>query len=247
MAYLFPAWPAPDWLGAASTLRYAAGGQSLAPFANFNLGTHVGDQPAAVAQNRQYLQTQLQLRAEPFWLNQVHGNRVVVCGTTEPLPAADASVAVAPGQVCAILTADCLPILVCDLQTRRVAAIHAGWRSLSSGIIEATLATLDSDPEQLLVWLGPAIGPEAFEVGPEVRDQFIRAQTDAEQAFQPGQGDRWLADLALLARQRLERLGVRQIYASNLCTVRQSERFFSFRREGQTGRMASLIWIRDSQ
>lgn len=247
MAYLFPAWPAPDWLAAVSTLRYAAKGQSDGPFDNFNLGSHVGDRPEAVSANRHWLAQQLALPAEPYWLNQVHGNKVVLAESCPPLqpPEADACVAFEPGQVCVIMTADCLPILVCDLRQRQVAAIHAGWRSLQLGVVEATFDKLKAQPEDLMVWLGPAIGPDAFEIGPEVRQQLLAAQPQAESAFHTGQGDRWLADLPQLARLRLQQLGISQIYASNLCTYSQPERFFSFRREGQTGRMASLIWIRN--
>ncbi|OEY66666.1 peptidoglycan editing factor PgeF [Marinobacter sp. X15-166B] len=236
-------WPAPSRVRAVSTLRM--GGVSQGPWASLNLGTHVQDAPRHVSVNRQRLGDRLGV-AEPAigWLSQVHGTEVAPL-PAEGVPQADASVTSHPGQVCAILTADCLPVLFCNRQGTRVAAAHAGWRGLSEGVLERTLAALGAPPEEILAWLGPAIGPAVFEVGPEVRVAFVARHPQTESAFvrSAGGGDRYLADIYQLARTRLELAGVSQVYGGGLCTVTDSTRFFSYRRDGVTGRMASLIWI----
>ena len=226
------------------TLR--TGGVSTGPYASLNLGDHVGDDPAAVAENRRRVREALALPSEPLWLEQVHGTAVARFGEAVR-PRADASVALAPGQVCAVMVADCLPVLLADRAGTCVAAAHAGWRGLAAGVLEATVAALPVDPAQLVAWLGPAIGPEAFEIGPEVREAFLAVDPEAADAFRPGTGDRWLADAYRLARQRLARAGVTDVHGGGLCTVSDPTRFFSYRRDGVTGRMAALIWrIADS-
>jgi hypothetical protein len=218
------------------------GGVSTGVYGTLNLGDHVGDAPGRVARNRALLRTALALPAEPLWLNQVHGCTVVRTGGRVARPAADAVIACRPGSVCAVLTADCLPLLICDRQGRRAAAVHAGWRGLAAGVIEATLSALGASCEDLLVWLGPAIGPAAFAVGGEVRAAFLAVNPEVTSAFQAGPGGKWFADLFALARHRLARAGVTQVYGGTDCTYSDPERFFSYRRDGVTGRMASLIW-----
>ncbi|WP_295389857.1 peptidoglycan editing factor PgeF [uncultured Thiodictyon sp.] len=244
MQLIRPDWPAPPWVQACCTTR--SGGVSTGVWAGLNLGDHVGDEPRHVARNRAALRTALNLPADPLWLNQVHGCTVAQSATAVPGCTADAAVACRPGAVCAVLTADCLPLLICDRRGRRVAAVHAGWRGLAAGVIEGTLKALGESPADLLVWLGPAIGPAAFVVGPEVRAAFLAADPAAIGAFQPAAGDRWLADLFALARARLAQAGVTRVYGGGDCTYSDPERFFSFRRDGVTGRMASLIWLGDS-
>lgn len=216
------------------------GGVSMAPYASLNLGDHVGDDPHAVAANRRAVSALLP--ADPVWLQQVHGTTAIelpaMAGST-----ADAAWTRQPGQVCVIMTADCLPILLCDRAGTAVAAIHAGWRGLCDGVIEATVAAMAASPQDLLAWLGPAITQPAFEVGPEVRAAFIGHDAGAAAAFVPGRGDRWQADLYLLARRRLEQLGVVHLFGASDCTYLQEARYFSYRRDGQSGRMATLIWI----
>lgn len=234
-------WPAPPHIRAVTSTR--GGGVSQGAYASLNLGDHVGDDPRAVAANRQRLAQALSLPAQPLWLSQVHGCEVAEAGREQSGCQADAALAVGPGQVCAVLSADCLPLLLCDRQGTRVAAVHAGWRGLAAGVIEAALAALAVPPQQLLCWLGPAIGPSAFEVGPEVRVAFLAHDGRAEAAFRPAHGDRYLADLPALARQRLRAAGVGFVGGGGYCTVSDRDRFFSYRRDGATGRMASLIWI----
>lgn len=235
---LLPDWPAPARVRAVQTTRH--GGCSEGVYASLNLGDHVGDDPVRVTANRDALSAGLP--AVPYWLQQVHGT------TAMRLPAADSNIADAawttlPGQVCVVMTADCLPVLLCDRAGLVVAAIHAGWRGLCHGVIEATVGAMGCPPENLLAWLGPAIGPEAFEVGPEVRAAFLERDPRAAAAFVSGDGDRWLADIYQLARQRLHHLGVQAIYGGGQCTYQDAERYFSYRRDGQTGRMATCIWI----
>ncbi len=237
-----PDWPAPANVRAFSTTRL--GGVSTSPYNSLNLATHVGDDPRQVAKNRRCLQQQLALPSVPAWLSQVHG--VDIHPLTNPLPApvtADGSISDKRGLVCAVLTADCLPILLCDRAGRRVAAIHAGWRGLCSGIIEKCIQQMQLPAEQLLAWLGPAIGGTAFQVGAEVHDAFIIHDISASHAFVQQDQQHWLADLYQLARQRLLSQGVDAIYGGDYCTFQQRELFFSYRREGVTGRMASLIWL----
>jgi polyphenol oxidase len=240
-----PDWPAPARVRAYATTR--DGGVSIGAYASLNLADHVGDAPERVARNRGLLREHLGLPGEPLWLRQVHGCDLVSHLSVEPSGPraceADGALASAPGQVCAVMTADCLPVLLCDDRGVRVAAVHAGWRGLADGILEQAVASMGVPSERLLVWLGPAIGPDAFEVGPEVRARFIDADRDCEEAFRPSPSGRWLADLAGLARRRLARLGVTGVYGGSYCTHSDSRRFFSYRRDGVTGRMASLIWL----
>ncbi|MDR2188300.1 MAG: peptidoglycan editing factor PgeF [Azonexus sp.] len=236
---LRPQWPAPPRVAAWQTLR--GGGCSPVPWASFNLGDHVGDAPERVAANRARLRALLP--AEPRWLRQVHGIAVVNAATVKDAPEADAAFSRQPGVVCAVMTADCLPVLFCDRAASVVAVAHAGWRGLAAGVLEATVAAMNSPPDQLLAWLGPAIGPRRFEVGGEVRAVFTGHDPAAAAAFQPQGSGKWLADLYLLARQRLAALGVKAISGGEHCTVSEPERFFSYRRDGLTGRMATLIWL----
>lgn len=235
-------WPAPANVRTASTLR--SDGVSAVPFDSLNLGDHVGDAPEAVRLNRQRVAQALQLPNEPCWMNQVHGTRVVEAGAwTTPLQA-DACIARSAAQVCVVMTADCLPVLLCSVDGDRVAAAHAGWRGLAGGILESTVSSLGLPGSQLMAWLGPAIGPQVFEVGDEVRIAFMSKDAAAAQAFKPShRAGHWLADLYLLARQALARLGVHAVYGGGLCTYTDESRFFSYRRESRTGRMASLIWL----
>ena len=240
---IFPDWPAPQSIRACVTTRM--GGVSCAPFDQLNLGTHVGDDPQAVAENRARLRAVLP--TEPAWLNQIHGIQVVRAEQVDchqPPPDADASVTSTPNQVCVVMTADCLPVLLCNRAGTVVGAAHAGWRGLLAGVIEATINAMEHPPEQLMAWLGPAIGPQAFEVGEEVRMSFIADLPASVAAFRPSPNkDKWLADIYQLARLRLLRAGVIGVHGGHSCTVSDSERFFSYRRDQQTGRMASLIWI----
>jgi polyphenol oxidase len=239
-AFLRPGWPAPVGVRAAMTTR--AGGVSTGPWSSFNLATHVGDDPAAVAENRGRLRAALALPAEPAWLEQVHGDRVVVLPGDIGGPA-DASVTFAAGRVCAILVADCLPVFLASRDGDRVGIAHAGWRGLVAGVLEATVAALDCDPAKLVAWLGPAIGPRAFEVGGEVREAFVARDGGSAGAFRSGREGRWLADLPALARRRLAAAGVAEVSGGELCTHSEPARFYSYRRDGATGRMAALAWL----
>jgi len=241
-----PNWPAPANVQALSTTRL--GGVSHLPYAGLNLGLHVQDDSSLVWQNRQLLMTAANLPQQPYWLNQTHSTDVVsLVGQShdaEQLPAADASVTMMTGQVCLVMTADCLPLLICDKAGTQVAAIHAGWRGLLDGVIENTIDKLSATPNDLLVWLGPAISQTYFQVGCEVRDAFIAHDSQASDAF-IADGDKWLADLYLLARKRLQALSINatDIYGGDYCTYRQTDLFYSYRRDGQTGRQASLIYL----
>lgn len=235
--FIVPDWPAPPNVHALVTTR--AGGVSAGPYAGFNLGDHVGDDPAAVAANRAALRRHLP--AEPVWLRQVHGIRCVDAAAARDTEA-DAACARAPNVVCAVLTADCLPLLLCDAGGTAVAVVHAGWRGLAAGVVESAVAALGVPGQDLIAWLGPAIGPDSFEVGDEVRAAFVAQDPAAAAAFVPHGAGKWLCDIYRLARQRLARLGVRRLAGAESCTVRERERFFSYRRDGATGRMASLIW-----
>ncbi len=232
-------WSAPANVSAAVTTR--VGGVSEPPFDSFNLARHVGDAPGAVAENRRRLVEALGLPAEPAWLEQVHGTRVADLDCGAP-GRADACVSRGAGRVCAVLTADCLPVLFCDRAGSVVAAAHAGWRGLVGGVLEATVAAMGVPAEDVLAWLGPAIGPASFEVGSEVRDAFLERDGAASECFRPGRGDRWWADLYALARLRLAAAGVGRVSGGGFDTVADAGRFFSYRRDGRTGRMASLIW-----
>ncbi|HCY62545.1 MAG TPA: peptidoglycan editing factor PgeF [Oxalobacteraceae bacterium] len=249
-AVLLPDWPdLPSNVGALSTLR--GGGVSRAPYddgdggGGLNLGVHVGDAPDAVAQNRAILRALLP--AEPAWLTQVHGTAVLDAVDVHGAPAADASIASTPGSVCAIMTADCLPVLFCDAPGRVVGAAHAGWRGLAAGVLENTVAAMRATGAgEILAWLGPAIGPARFEVGEEVRQAFIAVDAEADAAFVPNikAPGKHFADIYHLARLVLRRQGIERISGGGFCTVTERERFYSYRRDGITGRMASLIWLR---
>jgi YfiH family protein len=231
-------WPAPAGIIAGTTTRH--GGVSDGAYQSMNLGAHVGDEPDRVAENRRQFVTGCGLAAEPGWLTQVHGTAVRVAGSGEPVEA-DAAIARRPGAVVAVLTADCLPILLCADSGDEIAAIHAGWRGLAAGIVGATLSRLHTRPERLLAWLGPAISQAAFEVGGEVRAAFVAGDAGADACFKPNERGRWQADLYALARRRLEAAGVGAIYGGGHCTFGNSERFFSYRRDGHCGRMATFI------
>lgn len=233
---IVPDWPAPPQIKALMTTRQ--GGVSAAPWAQLNLGDHVGDAPDHVAANRARLRHHLP--ADPCWLRQVHSARIVPAAVG--VPEADAAFSRQPQTVCAVLTADCLPVLLCDRAGTVVAAAHAGWRGLADGVLEASVAAMETRPGELLVWLGAAIGPAAFEVGDDVRDCFIAQHPETAAAFVPHRA-KWRADIYQLARIRLARLGVHHVYGGGRCTFSEAETFFSYRRDGVTGRMASLIWI----
>lgn len=254
-ALVFPDWPdLPAGLGALATSR--DGGVSTGPYddgkggGGLNLGLHVGDEPAAVRANRARLQEWLPGR--PAWISQVHGADVVdaaTVGPDQPVRVGDASIAGAPGVVSAILTADCLPVLFADLDGKVVGAAHAGWRGLAGGVLGATVRAMRGrGAGEITAWMGPAIGPSAFEVGPEVLDAFLAAAPGeaTRAAFQayPGRPGKYLADIFTLARLMLARDGVRRVHGGDLCTATAPRRFYSYRRDGVTGRQASLIWIK---
>lgn len=246
LEHITPQWPAPANVHAATSTR--AGGVSREPFDSLNVGGHVGDGAVSVATNRQRLAEALLLPEKPHWLSQVHGTGVVSLDEGSiGLPEGDASMTREPGCVCAVLTADCLPVLFCDRAGTRVAVAHAGWRGLAAGLLESTVEALDVPGENILAWLGPAIGPQSFEVGEEVVQAFVKQNPEATSAFVPSvdadKKGRWLADLYQLARIRLNNAGVTSVFGGGFCTFEDQERFFSFRRDGETGRMASLIWM----
>ena len=238
---IVPDWPAPSWVHAACTTRM--GGVSQAPWQSLNLGTHVGDHPDDVAKNRSLLGQWAEPGAQSFgWLNQVHGTDVVELPQSGAVTA-DASVTSQPGVACVVMTADCLPVLLVDDTGATVAAAHAGWRGLAAGVLERTVATMAVAPSRLRAWLGPAIGPTAFEVGAEVRAAFLARDAGAGAAFRPAaRRDHYFADLPALATRRLQAVGIRDITASGICTVTSVDRCPSFRRDPRAGRMASLIW-----
>lgn len=243
MNWIEPDWPAPGNVRALSTTR--DGGLSEGVFAGLNLGAHVGDEPARVEANRARLQQAAQIPGPLSWLNQVHGTAVHRVGSDyERAPDADAACAQQAGQACIVMTADCLPVLFCDRAGTVVAAAHAGWRGLKEGVLEASIAAMGCEPGEILAWLGPAIGPTAFEVGGEVREAFMAEQAEAAAAFVPSVNEgKWLADIYQLARLRLARAGVNAVYGGEFCTFGDGDQFYSYRRDGQTGRMASLIWL----
>lgn len=243
-SFIIPDWPVPPTVRALITTR--PGGVSRGVYSSLNLGDHVGDDPVAVAQNRALVSARI--GATPLWLKQVHGTRVVDaddCLASEPnaVPEADASWTRQVGAACVVMTADCLPVLFCDRAGTVVAAAHAGWRGLLDGVIEATIDAMGVAGVEIMAYLGPAIGPQAFEVGDEVRSAFIATSRNAATAFQPGVRGKWLADISRLARLRLSAKGVERIRGGDYCTVTDAARFFSYRRDGQTGRMASMIWL----
>ncbi|HLQ25786.1 MAG TPA: peptidoglycan editing factor PgeF [Acidiferrobacterales bacterium] len=238
--FIYADWPAPENVTALTTTRI--GGLSRGGYAWFNLADHVGDDLEAVQKNRLLLRETLELPEEPVWLNQVHGVRVIDASTSSDRTA-DGSYSNQAGVVCAVLSADCLPVFLCDRRGAQVALVHAGWRGLAAGVIEQTVAAFRTPASELLVWLGPAIGPLAFEVGDEVRQRFVSHDPYSAVAFTANNRNRWYADIYALARRRLQNLGVDKIYGGNFCTVREHEKFFSYRRNPICGRMASLIWL----
>ena len=257
LEFIIPNWPAPANVHALQTKR--SGGYSLAPYDSLNFGMHVKDNPIHVAKNRQLLSDYVP--SEPVWLNQTHSTNIINAGVvdaaqTSCIVDADASFSTQKNVVCVVMTADCLPVLLCDKAGTIVIAVHAGWRGLCDGAIEASIdaacRAAQIMPADLMAWLGPAIGPNAFEVGAELRDQFIMQDGQAEAAFKPHKNDKqeqnkWLANIYQIAAQRLNNCGVSQVYGggieSDFCTFTQKEQFFSYRRDGVTGRMASLIWL----
>jgi YfiH family protein len=236
---IIPDWPAPANVKSLQTTRH--GGISVAPYDTLNLGDHVGDNPLAVARNREFLNRLVP--TEPVWLEQVHGTIVASADHASCRPRADACIARHRRSVCVVMTADCLPVLLCDERGTVVGAVHAGWRGLCEGVIESTVLAMGVPPLSLMAWMGPAIGREHFEVGSEVRDAFTRVQPQAASAFVGGERDKWHADLYALARLRIEALGISRIYGGNYCTFRERERFFSYRRDGATGRMGTFVWL----
>jgi polyphenol oxidase len=241
--WIVPEWPAPHNVRALFTTRN--GGSSTGPYAGLNLGDHVGDDPLNVKKNRSLLHHILP--GEPKWLKQVHGTIPVNADNDSCIAqlTGDGAFSRRPGNVCAVLVADCLPILVCDHAGSMVSAIHAGWKGMAEGVIERTLSDTSTKNMRMMAWLGPAIGPSHFEVGEEVRQAFMKHDAIAAMAFTPHPRDdaKWFADLFLLARQRLVKAGVDQIYGGGQCTFSDPARFFSYRRDGKTGRMAGLIWL----
>ncbi|MFL1415179.1 peptidoglycan editing factor PgeF [Pseudomonas fildesensis] len=236
--WLIPDWPAPAQVKACVTTR--AGGVSLAPFDSLNLGDHVEDDLAAVLENRRRLSDAFTI--EPAWLRQVHGVNVVEADPGR-IAEADGSWTSTPGVACTSMTADCLPALFCNLAGTRVAVAHAGWRGLAAGVLEAAFESLETEPAEVLVWLGPAIGPQAFEVGPEVREAFMQQLPITAEAFVPSRNPgKFMADIYQLARLRLAARGITAVYGGGFCTV-TDPRFFSYRRSPLTGRFASLIWL----
>lgn len=231
-------WPASSAVVAGTTTR--RGGVSDGKFRSMNLGAHVGDEPERVAENRRRFVADCGLAAEPDWLVQVHGTAVRIAGAAHPVEA-DAAIARGNGGIAAVLTADCLPILLCADDGDEIAAIHAGWRGLAAGVVAATVTRMDTPPERLLAWLGPAISQAAFEVGDEVRTAFVAGDPGAGAGFVANERGRWQADLYLLARRRLDAAGVGSVYGGGLCTFGDAERFFSYRRDGRCGRMATFI------
>jgi polyphenol oxidase len=237
--WIAPDWPAPANVKTLITTR--RGGVSQGRYAGLNLGDHVGDAAHHVAENRLLLRRALPVT--PRWLKQVHGVHVVDAREATDGVEADGVYTRSADVACAVLTADCLPLLVCNRAGTEVAAIHAGWRGLSFGVIESTIAAMQARPSTLLTYLGPAIGPQSYEVGDDVRDTFIAHDKRATSAFILGPNGKWLANLYELARQRLNEIGIMQVFGGDYCTMTDSERFYSYRRDGVTGRMASLIWL----
>jgi len=241
--WLVPDWPVPSTVKAFITTR--AGGVSQGPYASLNLGLRTGDDPQAVTENRSRLRAVLP--QEPKWLRQVHGAAVVdadtLAGTQIEPSEADAAVARRAGTVCAVMVADCVPVLLADRAGTTVAVAHAGWRGLAAGVIENAVSRMGVAPREVLAWLGPGIGPRAFEVGADVRGAFLARDAGSDAAFVSHAPGKWLADLYALARRRLSGIGVASVHGGGLCTHSDAQRFFSYRRERVTGRHAALIWI----
>ena len=247
LQFIVPEWDAPARVRAAFTLR--GGGVSAPPYDSLNLGAAIGDREHAVAENRQRVRQALDMPEEPVWLRQVHGTDVLEPDTagddsrTCDDPVADAIVTAQRGRVCAVRVADCMPVLFAAHDASVVGAAHAGWRGMAAGVLESTVRKLDVPPASLLAWLGPAIGPANFEVGEEVRQAFTAIDADAQTSFSRNSRGRWQCDLYALARRRLSAIGVERIYGGGWCTYGDATRFFSYRRDGQCGRMAAFIWL----
>lgn len=240
-----PDWIVPDWPAARrvrALITTRAGGVSSGKYASLNLGARVGDDPQHVERNRAFLKACLP--AEPVWMRQVHGTTTIDAARAAPGAEADGAATRAPATVCAVLTADCLPVLFCDRAGSAVGIAHAGWRGLAAGIVESVVRAIGESPRSILAYIGPGIGPRVYEVGDDVRKAFVDRDPDAAGAFAPAQYGKFLADLYALARQRLAAAGVTQVYGGGFCTASE-ERFFSFRRDGVTGRMASLVWLEE--
>jgi polyphenol oxidase len=239
--WVTPEWPAPARVHAFVTTRH--GGVSAGEYASLNLGSRGGDDPRSVAANRLIVRDHLP--AMPRWMTQVHGTAVCDLDALadREVATADAAVTRRPGTVAAVLTADCMPLFVCDRAGTRAGIAHAGWRGMAAGVIENTVAALGVEPREVLAWMGPAIGPAAFEVGPEVREAFLAAGPEAGAAFAPRGAEKFMADLYALARTRLARAGVREVHGGGFCTYRETQRFFSYRRAQASGRMGAFIWM----
>jgi len=239
--WIVPDWPAPARVRAFVTTR--EGGMSAGEYASLNLGTKSGDDPARVAANRQAVQAHLP--SLPCWLTQVHGTAVANldrAGEGESV-VADAAVTSVARRVAVVLTADCLPVFLCREDGSRIGVAHAGWRGLAAGVLENVVSSLGSDPSRVLAWLGPAIGPRAYEVGSEVREAFASSHGEAASAFASRGEEKHMADLYALARLRLAKAGVESVSGGSFCTYTEQERFFSYRRERKSGRMGAFIWI----
>jgi YfiH family protein len=241
IGWITPDWPVPAQVRVLSTLR--AGGVSAGPYASLNLAAHVGDDAVAVASNRLLLREAARLPAEPWWLEQVHGTDVVLHEGAGAPARADAAVAFQSGRVCAVMTADCLPVVLADRRGTRVATAHAGWRGLAAGVLEATIAALDAPAAELHAWIGPAISQATFEVGAEVRAAFLARLPGSDECFAANERGRFQADLYGLARRVLQAAGVCHVHGGGWCTHDYAGRFFSFRRDGVTGRQATLAWL----
>lgn len=241
ITFVKPDWPLSDHVHALTTTRQ--GGVSHPPFDSLNLATHVHDNPADVTENRHRLKTELLLPNDPFWLNQQHTNRVINLDETNSQDA-DGSYTAKKDIICCVLTADCLPILLSDKSGTEVAAIHAGWRGLASGIIDNGIKHFKHSPKELFAWIGPAISRDHYEIDNSVRSQFLHNDIDSAPAFIPSRTDHWRLDLPKLAKQYLKKCGITQIYGGDYCTFSDVKRFYSYRRDGgKTGRIATLIWL----
>ncbi|HET9652871.1 MAG TPA: peptidoglycan editing factor PgeF [Usitatibacter sp.] len=240
-SWITPDWPAPRNVRAFFTTR--AGGVSEGEYASLNLGMNSGDDPQRVARNRAVVRAHLP--ADPFFLAQVHGAAVLDPGTHpgDAPPKADAAVTATPGATCVVLTADCMPVFLCDAKGTRVGVAHAGWRGMAAGVLENAVAAIGAAPADVIAWMGPAIGPDAFEVGPEVREAFMAVDAGSDDAFRPHRAGKYMADLYTLARRRLARAGVTRVHGGGFCTYRDRERFFSYRRVKESGRMGAFIWL----
>jgi YfiH family protein len=238
MNWIKPDWPAAKNVHAAVTLR--SGGLSVGAFSSLNPALHVNDKPENVLANRKTISEMLNLPSAPVWLGQVHGNRVIKADQLTQIEQADASYSEQAGVVCAVMTADCLPVLLATSEGDKIAAIHAGWRGLLAGVIRQTVNALDAT--NIIAWLGPAIGPDCFEVGTEVKTAFVKQSANFAAGFKQKNQNKYLADIYQLATIELATMGVTQVYGGDFCTVTDKERFYSYRRDGETGRMATLIW-----